>query len=87
MTETTVATIIAVLVIGALGSASVIMDIAATACKSRKTNMMIRLALPVLAEASVILLLASGYSTTAFLSAVSFAIVYTLTKRIAANMF
>ena len=81
----TIATIIAMVVIGALGSASVIMDIAATVCKSRKTSMMIRLVFPVLAEIFVILLLANGYSTIALLSAVSFAIAYTLTKKLAVN--
>lgn len=81
----TVATIIAMVVIGALGSTSVIMDIVATACKSRKTSMVIRLVFPVLAEVFVILLMVSGHSAIALLSAVSFAIVYTLTKKFAVN--
>lgn len=81
----TVATIIAIIIIGALGSTSVIMDIVATTCKSRKTSMMIRLVFPVSAEVFVIMLLVSGHSLVALLSAVSFAIVYTLTKRFAVN--
>lgn len=81
----TIATIIAMVVIGALGSTSVIMDIVATTCKSRKTSMMIRLVFPVLAEIFVILLLVNGYSAIALLSAVSFVIVYTLTKKLAVN--
>lgn len=81
----TIATIIAMIAIGALGSTSIIMDIVATTCKSRRASMMIRLVFPVLAEVFVILLLVSGHSATALLSAVSFAIVYTLTKKFAAN--
>ena len=81
----TIATIIAMAVIGALGSTSVIMDIVATACKSRKISMMIRLVFPVFAEVFVILLLVSGHSAIALLSAVSFAIVYTPTKKFAVN--
>ena len=81
----TIATIIAMVVIGALGSTSVIMDIVATTCKSRKTSMMIRLVIPAFAEVFVILLLVSGHNAIALLSAVSFAIVYTLTKKFAVN--
>lgn len=81
----TIATIIAMVSIGALGSTSVIMDIVATTCKSRRTSMMIRLVIPAFAEVFVILLLVSGHSAIALLSAVSFAIVYTLTKKFAVN--
>jgi len=81
----TAATIIAMVVIGALGSTSIIMDIAATAFKNRAVSMVVGLTFPVLAEVFVILLLVSGHSATALLSAVSFAIVYTLTKKFAVN--
>lgn len=81
----TVATIIAMVAIGALGSTSIIMNIVATAFKSGAVSMMVRLTFPVLAEISVILLLVSGHSTIALLSTVSFVIVYTLTRRFVAN--